>query len=94
MNNYGVPQEDALSWALREFPDYERPALESIVRSVYLRTGEHGVKQLPKVKAGRFDYASIDDLEAYIPTQASIRNNTILGRRKYAGPTVRGISGI
>ena len=82
MNNYGVPQEDALSWALREFPDYERPALESIVRSVYLRTGEHGVKQLPKVKAGRFDYASIDDLEAYIPTQASIRNNTILGRRE------------
>ena len=82
MNAYGVPPDDVLQWSADEFPDYDAGALESILRSVYLHADEHGSKGLPNKENSSFKYASIEELETYVATQASIRNNIILGRRE------------
>ena len=82
MNSYGVPQEDTLQWAAGEFPDYDAAGLGSIVQSVYQNTDEHGKRRLPSGKKEAFNYAGMEELEQFIATQASIRNNVILARRE------------
>lgn len=83
MNAFGVQQDDALQWAATEFPDYEAGQLESIIRSVYQNTDEHGQRKLPaKKKDATFRYADLEELEVFIGSQASIRNNVILARRE------------
>ena len=83
MNAFGVPQDDALQWAVADFPDYDAGQLDSIIRSVYQNTDEHGQRKLPvSKKDSPFRYADLEELETYIGSQASIRNNVILARRE------------
>lgn len=84
MNRYGVPFDEALSWASAKFPDYEYAGLESIARSVYQHTDEYGSYTLSGTaeKQGKNRYATVDELEHFISTQAHIRYNQILDRRE------------
>lgn len=82
MNAFGVPQDDVLQWAIDEFPDYDAAGLGSIAQSVYQHTDEHGTRKLPAASKEAFNYAGMEELEQFISTQASIRNNVILARRE------------
>lgn len=88
MNDFGVPEEDARQWAVDRFSDYSSSDISSICHSVYLHTDEHGSRALPhsthsssKTDADSY-YASVDELEAFIDTQAEIRINEINHRRE------------
>lgn len=80
MNSFGVAAGDTTGWVRAGFPDFDAAALESIVRSVYQHTEEHGTKPLPKEKREGFKYAGIDEMEAFILTQAKVRHNVITDR--------------
>lgn len=83
MNAFGVTSQEVTDWVRSGYPDFDATELEGIVRSVYEQhAGEHGTKALPKEKSGYVEYASIDDLETFITTQAEIRHNIILDRRE------------
>lgn len=85
MNGYGVPQGDALAWAVSRFSDYETSQVESIARSVYQCTEEHGSRALPKAQTDDSPesyYASIEEIETFIATQARIRVNLLTRRRE------------
>lgn len=82
MNRFGVDLEEAHEWAVEQFPDYQASQLESIVRSVYQHTEEHGTLKLPKGKKDDFQFATIPELEEYLSTQAEFRNNVITEQRE------------
>lgn len=85
MNGYGVPQNDTLTWALSRFSDYETSQVESIARSVYQCSEEHGNHALPKAQTDDNQesyYASIEEIETFIATQARIRINILTRRRE------------
>lgn len=88
MNDFGVPEDDARQWAINRFNDYNPSDVSSICHSAYLHTDEHGSRALPhsthssdKTGADSY-YASVDELEAFIDTQAKIRINEINHRRE------------
>ena len=80
MNDFGVSESDASEWAVAHFNDYNSSDVLSICHSAYLHTEDHGRRALPKNSSSSHEdsesyYASIDDLEAYIDTQARVRLN-------------------
>ena len=87
MNDFGVPEKEACQWALEQFDDYNSQEVASICHSVYLHTDDHGSRVLPHDSSASQEgsesyYASIDDLEAFISTQAEIRINLFNYRRE------------
>lgn len=89
MNNYGVPEEDALQWAVDKFDDYNASEVASICHSVYQHREEHGTRSLHKQHRTSAQgngeesyYATIDEMEAFISTQAEIRMNLLNHRRE------------
>lgn len=82
LNRYGVEEDEARTWAVEQFPDYEAAKLESIVHSVYLHTDEHGCQKLPSNQEKRFSYARLSEVEDFITSQAKVRNNVVTERRE------------
>lgn len=82
LNRYGVGEDEALAWAVDRFSDYEADKLASIAHSVYLHTDEHGTQKLPSDKEKRFSYARLIEVEAFITSQAKLRNNVVTERRE------------
>lgn len=82
MNRYGVAEPDALAWASSEYPDFNQTELESVCRSIYQHTDEHGCQRLPLAQQASSNQASVEDLETFITSQAQIRYNTVLDRRE------------
>ena len=82
MNDYGVPQQEATEWAQAGYPDFDTVELGGIARSVYLHTEEHGSLRLPSSKDKPSKRVSVEELEAFIASQAEIRHNTVLDRRE------------
>lgn len=82
MNRFGVPQDEVLQWAVGRFPDYDAAKLDSVLRSVYRHTDEHGMQQLPSVKNSKPTYASLPEIEEFISSQARIRNNVVTEKRE------------
>lgn len=82
MNRYGVGEDEALTWLVERFADYEPSKLESMVRSVYLHTDEHGIIQPASDKKKRFSYASLPEVEKFLSLQAGVRNNVVTERRE------------
>lgn len=89
MNDFGVSEEEACDWAVNRFNDYHSSEVTSICHSVYLHTGEHGKRSLPRSsssssgdKGSESHYASVEELEDYIDTQAKVRLNLFNHRRE------------
>lgn len=82
MNRFGVEQEEAREWAVNQFTDYQASKIESIARSVYQHTEEHGTLKLPKKKNDNHPFASIPELKEFLSEQAEFRNNVITGQRE------------
>lgn len=84
LNAYGVPRNAATEWATNQFTDYDGDIV-SIFRSCYLNTDEHGTRKLSyrkkdKDAAGSDNFATVEEIEAFLDTQAKFRHNTITGK--------------
>lgn len=82
MNHYGVLQDEVLHWATERFSDYDPAKLDSILRSVYRHTDEHGTQKLPTSKSARPTYATLQEVEEFLISQGEIRNNVITEKRE------------
>ena len=87
MNRYGVPEEQCREWAVNRFADYDAADVDSIVRSCYLQTEEHGTARPPKAeKESR--YASIKDIQEWLTeNNIRIRHNLITRKREMETPS-------
>lgn len=81
MNQYGVLQDEVLHWATDRFADYDPAKLDSILRSVYRHTDDHGTQKLPTSKGG-IPFANLPEVEEFLTTQAQVRNNVVTEKRE------------
>lgn len=82
MNRFGVEQEEAREWAVNQFTDYQASKIESVTRSVYQHTEEHGTLKLQKKRNDSYPFASIPELKEFLSSQAEYRNNVITEKRE------------
>nr|WP_278577577.1 BT4734/BF3469 family protein [Bacteroides intestinalis] len=88
LNSYGIAQKIATEWALTRFADYDGD-IAGIFSSCYQNTGEHGTRPLcnsPKTTSGNENFASVEEIETFLGTQALFRHNVITGKCKAAKP--------
>lgn len=85
LNQYGIPPETALAWAVPRFADYADT--EQVIRSCYQRTEEFGTRtRFPENETKRNEkipYASIEDIKRFLSERLLLRHNTITGRVEY-----------
>jgi hypothetical protein len=83
LNAFGVSQDEATEWAIGRFTDYDGDIV-SIFRSCYLNTDEHGTRKLScrkgKDTTGNDKFATVEEIETFLDTQAKFRHNTITGK--------------
>ena len=77
-NAYGVDQQTATAWGVKQFADYDGD-VAGIFRSCYRKTDEYGTLKLPShsgKKSSPNDAATsvVSDIEAFLSTQAQVRN--------------------
>ncbi len=85
LNSLGFPLDTVLPWALARFADYD--GTEQVVRSCYLRTDEFG-KRKRTARSGaqqndRKNYASVDDITAFLTANIHLRYNVVTMRTEY-----------
>ncbi|WP_293672330.1 BT4734/BF3469 family protein [uncultured Parabacteroides sp.] len=81
-NLYGVPEAEALAWAVEAFGDYGPANVEAIFRSCYQKTEEHGTRRLAesRKKGGKEKEAfcaSVEEIETFLSGEALFRINII-----------------
>lgn len=74
MNAFGISQKAATAWAVKQFDDYDGD-VEGIFTACYAKSEEHGTLRLPT--GNDSTWATIEEVEAFITTQARLRYNTI-----------------
>lgn len=89
LNAYGVPEKAATEWAVGRFTDYNGD-IASVFRSCYLHTDEHGSRKpsyrKDKDAAGNDRFATVEEIETFLDTQAKFRHNTITGKCEVLKP--------
>ena len=85
LNQFGFSQENAISWAIQTFPEYD--GVEQVLRSCYTKTDEFasrgGSKQAVRKKAESSDTASVADIEQFLSQHIELRYNIITKRSEY-----------
>lgn len=84
-NLYGVPEAEAVAWAIEAFADYGAENVESTFRSCYAGEEEHGSVRLPRSAVGKGRQeadeankpAEVEAIEAFLLSQAEFRHNVI-----------------
>ena len=84
-NLYGVPEAEAVAWAIEAFADYGAENVESTFRSCYAGEEEHGSVRLPRSAVGKGRQeadeankpAEVEAIEAFLFSQAEFRHNVI-----------------
>ena len=84
-NLYGVPEAEAVAWAIEAFADYGAENVESTFRSCYAGEEEHGSVRLPRSAGGKGRReadeankpAEVEAIEAFLFSQAEFRHNVI-----------------
>ena len=95
LNAYGVAQASATQWAVKRFADYDGD-VAAIFRSCYQHTEEHGRRPLQgrTPNAGGNDgFASVEDIERFLDTQARFRYNEATGKCETAVAGTDGAKG-
>ena len=79
LNAYGIPEEDAYEWLDNQYSTDYDGNIYAIVQSCYQHTEEHGSRKLPKgsKSSDNTSYASVEEIERFIDSQASVRFNVI-----------------
>ena len=79
LNAFGIPQEDALCWAVQEFAEYHDCAMT--IRNCYHRTEEHGTRRNHagrKASGRKPARASLTEVEEFVTGQCELRFNVLL----------------
>ena len=74
MNAFGIAENVATAWAVNHFTDYDGN-VKAIFSACYAKHDEHGTQQLPKNNGAA--WAAVEEVEAFITTQARFRYNTV-----------------
>ena len=92
MNEFGLPLEQAISWADGRFPEYDGD-VAAIFRSCYADTEAHGRREAELFRAkrekkgeGRSQLATPQEIEQFLATQAEFRKNVITGKEEMRHP--------
>ena len=85
LNQFGFSQENATTWALKTFPEYD--GVEQVIRSCYSKTEEFasrgGCKPAIRKSSGQQDLATVGDIEEFLSQQVELRYNVITKRTEY-----------
>lgn len=85
LNQYGVPPDTALAWAVPRFADYADT--EQVIRSCYQRTEEFGIRsrspQNDTGRNGKMSYVSIEHIKRFLSERVLLRYNIITSRVEY-----------
>ncbi len=89
MNALGVPLDRLLLWAGVRFCDYKDT--QQVLRSCYQRTEEFNTRRMPRLKpptragsATDVEFASIEEIQAFLGTHIRLRRNIITDRIEYS----------
>ena len=85
LNAYGINQQIAIEWALRQFTDYDGD-VAGIFHSCYRQVAEFGTKRLSAnpLSPSHADESVITDIETFLNTQGRFRKNTVTGKCEMA----------
>ena len=85
LNQFGFTQENATTWAIQAFPEYDGVA--QVMRSCYTKTDEFasrgGSKPAIRKSAGSSDLATVSDIEQFLSQYVELRYNVITKRSEY-----------
>lgn len=85
LNQFGFSEENATTWAIQAFPEYDGVA--QVMRSCYTKTDEFasrgGSKPAIRKAAGSSDLASVSDIEQFLCQYVELRYNVITKRSEY-----------
>ena len=80
LNVYGVDEEVAADWAVKQFSADYHDNIDGIIRSCYKHTEEHGKRRMMKKGASLSNEkrcASVEEIERFLDTQVMLRFNVI-----------------
>ena len=80
LNVYGVDEEVAADWAVKQFSADYHDNIDGIIRSCYKHTEEHGKRRMTKKGASLSNEkrcASVEEIELFLDTQVKLRFNVI-----------------
>lgn len=80
LNVYGVDEEVAAEWAVKQFAAEYHDNIEGVIRSCYKHTEEHASRRLPKKDGSDSEenrWASVTEIEQFLSSQVELRFNVI-----------------
>lgn len=82
LNALGVVKENAVTWAIEQFNDYDKEQVRSIINSCYTHTDEFATLSIHALSRKRQSketnrYASVEDIENFLGSVAKFRYNVI-----------------
>ena len=82
LNALGVAKENAVTWAIEQFYDYDKELVRSIINSCYTHTDEFATLSIHALSRKRQSketnrYASVEDIEKFLGSVARFRYNVI-----------------
>ena len=82
LNALGVAKENAVTWAIEQFYDYDKEQVRSIINSCYTHTDEFATLSIHALSKKRQSketnrYASVEDIENFLGSVARFRYNVI-----------------
>ena len=82
LNALGVAKENAVTWAIEQFNDYDKEQVKSIINSCYTHTDEFATLSIHALSRKRQSketnrYASVEDIENFLSSVAQFRFNVI-----------------
>lgn len=90
MNQYGVPENEAVEWAVNHFSDYNGD-VAAIFHSCYQHADEHGIKKVSyKENKSQFRWATVKEIEEFLSHYGEFRHNEITGKTEMKiGPALQ-----
>ena len=89
LNALGVAKENAVTWAIEQFNDYDKEQVRSIINSCYTHTDEFATLSIHALSKKRQSketnrYASVEDIENFLGSVARFRYNVISRKTEIA----------
>lgn len=88
LNALGVAKENAVTWAIEQFNDYDKEQVRSIINSCYTHTDEFATLSIHALSRKRQSketnrYASVEDIENFLGSVARFRYNVISRKTEF-----------
>ena len=89
LNALGVAKENAVTWAIEQFNDYDKEQVRSIINSCYTHTDEFATLSIHALSRKRQSketnrYASVEDIENFLGSVARFRYNVITKKTEFS----------